>query len=474
MKSQTIAVFFSALFCLSLVLAACGQDDGSGPGPGSDPVYTGAMNYKVRIDPYEVGAAVGAIIVTLPEGDTVAVSDIAANKFRIQGVARRTVSDAFISDEKGNQLTSGSSRHFTVEMRVSVSTTQDAGLFDQNQAAFTARNDNTGLGMWVTNLNSYELALAEGQSLVIKGAEYTSFNFASRTYNGRISPFTDGLKKGVNTVGGQSLAWAAYETDAMKNDNKKNPLIIWLHGAGEGGTDVDIPLLGCKVTNIFQEKIQKYFIEQGGPQGAYVFVPQTPNGWMTGGWTQFLYDTIVKYVTENGDIDPKRIYIGGNSAGGYMTMYMLTSYPGYFAAGFPVCEARGDSAVNDTEIQSIKDIPIWFTHASNDTTVNPVSFTNPIFARLIREGAQNVHYTYFNKVTGDDFPRASYYGHSSWIWTLQDRCVYSFSDAVKGQIKTAADLNAAKALVTVGNCNTKVQINGKELTLWGWLAAQSR
>jgi len=40
--------------------------------------------------------------------------------------------------------------------------------------------------------------------------------------------------------------------------------------------------------------------------------------------------------------DTNRIYIGGDSNGGYMTMLMIRDYPSYFAAAFPTCEALRD------------------------------------------------------------------------------------------------------------------------------------
>ncbi|UWX56514.1 hypothetical protein NYZ99_10175 [Maribacter litopenaei] len=52
------------------------------------------------------------------------------------------------------------------------------------------------------------------------------------------------------------------------------PLIIWLHGGGEGGTDPGIPLIANKAVNYASEEIQEIF------KGAYVLAPQTPTFWM--------------------------------------------------------------------------------------------------------------------------------------------------------------------------------------------------
>ena len=73
--------------------------------------------------------------------------------------------------------------------------------------------------------------------------------------------------------------------------------------------------------------------------------------WMDGGngvyqngdlgsiYTESLMEFIKDYVANNPDVDPNRIIIGGCSNGGYMTMEMILTYPDYFAAAFPICEA---------------------------------------------------------------------------------------------------------------------------------------
>lgn len=112
---------------------------------------------------------------------------------------------------------------------------------------------------------------------------------------------------------------------------------------GEGGTDPSIDLLANKVTVLADVPFQKCMNQ------AYVLVPQCPTMWMDDGkgeyksdtkdsiYTKSLFELIDSYVKENRDIDTNRIYIGGCSNGGYMTMEMLLHYPHYFAAAFPIC-----------------------------------------------------------------------------------------------------------------------------------------
>ena len=69
------------------------------------------------------------------------------------------------------------------------------------------------------------------------------------------------------------LPYASYEP----SDDKKHPLIIWLHGIAEGGSDNPaLPIMGNKACNFADESLQKYF------GGAYVLIPQSPTFWMHG------------------------------------------------------------------------------------------------------------------------------------------------------------------------------------------------
>ncbi|MEK1829898.1 prolyl oligopeptidase family serine peptidase [Priestia megaterium] len=160
----------------------------------------------------------------------------------------------------------------------------------------------------------------------------------------------------------------AYASHAPAKDKKKNPLIIWLHGGGEGGTDATIPLSANKAVSFITKETQAYF------EGAYVLVPQAPTKWMDGYtgkadgtsiYKESLMALIEEYVSKNPDIDPNRIYIGGASNGGYMTMLMIRDYPKYFAAAFPVCEGLNDRLITNQDIEKMKETPIWFVAANN-------------------------------------------------------------------------------------------------------------
>lgn len=111
------------------------------------------------------------------------------------------------------------------------------------------------------------------------------------------------------------LRYAAYEPKELKDDDAKNPLIIWINGGGEGGLDIDIALLGNKVTALASSKIQSYFTTKNGSTGIYVLAIQTPTLWMDAGDNQFhngdfesrysgiFMDLLNDYLSKNSDVD---------------------------------------------------------------------------------------------------------------------------------------------------------------------------
>lgn len=239
------------------------------------------------------------------------------------------------------------------------------------------------------------------------------------------------------------------------------PLLIWLHGAGEGGVDPTVAYTGNKVVALISEKVQSIF------GGAYVLVPQTPTFWMNDGSGQYghtgksMYTTTLKacideFIAKNPGIDRDRVYIGGDSNGGFMTMRMVIDHSDFFAAAFPVCEALYDAAITDTQIDGIKHLPIWFTHAKNDPVVKPDETVVPTYKRLIAAGAQNVHFTFWDNIKDihEGFKDADgnpfeYIGHFAWIPMLNDDCRLDYDQK-------------------------PVMVDGKEVTLLEWLALQKK
>ena len=243
--------------------------------------------------------------------------------------------------------------------------------------------------------------------------------------------------------------------------DEKIPLIIWLHGAGEGGQEPPIAAIGNKVVNLISPKVQKIF---GGK--TYLLAPQAPTMWMDDGTGEYTKDGSSKYtevldaligafVDAHPQIDRSRIYIGGCSNGGFMTMKQIIFNPSRYADANPLCEALADAFISDEDILKLKDLPIWFTHAKTDPVVVPDDFVVPTYERLAKVNP-NAHFTYWDKVldhTGTqknaDGTPFEYIGHWSWIPMLNDECVLDYD-------------------------GKPVMTDGKETPILEWMAAQKK
>jgi predicted esterase len=215
------------------------------------------------------------------------------------------------------------------------------------------------------------------------------------------------------------------------------PLIVWLHGAGEAGTDPLVALLGNPVTHLAHERVQSAF------GGAFVLVPQCPTMWMDDGkggyssdgssrYARALMALIVRFMHTNPSVDPDRVYIGGCSNGGYMAIRQLLDNPGFFAAGFPACEAFLDDWIGERELSSLARIPLRFVHCKADNTVPAGPYTERLYRRLAESGARDVDAFFPDAVVdpsglyraADGSPFA-YHCHFSWVYALNDACVFS-------------------------------------------------
>ncbi len=285
--------------------------------------------------------------------------------------------------------------------------------------------------------------------------EHTPSKTVWNTEKNRVMPQVDSFD--LNEVFSQGDIKLTYASFKPSNNSAKSPLIIWLHGGGEGGTDTSIPLTANKATNYASAEIQSIF------GGAYVLVPQSPTFWMqsaSGDYTrgkvndiynETLMALIQSYVKENPTIDVNRIYVGGCSNGGYMSLKLIIEHPNYFAAAYISALAFHAQYVTDAQIESIKDIPIWFLHAKDDPVTKPDETVVPLYKRLIAANASNVHFSYYDHVAdlsgmfgGDDF---RYNGHFSWIYSHANHANFGFD-------------------------NEPVMWNGSPVNLMEWMAAQ--
>ncbi len=189
--------------------------------------------------------------------------------------------------------------------------------------------------------------------------------------------------------------------------NKKYPLVIFLHGAGERGNDNSKQLRNS--VKIFAEKQDKY--------PCFVFVPQCPEKkrWVEVSWQlkkhkqakiseplQLTFEVLEKLLKDK-NIDKNRVYLTGLSMGGFGTWDFLSRFPEIFACGVPVC-GGGD----EEKASLIKNIPIWAFHGTKDKVVKVERSRNMINA--IKKFTENkCKYTEYKNL-----------GHNCWTKTYNN------------------------------------------------------
>ncbi|GIV36279.1 MAG: phospholipase [Cyclobacteriaceae bacterium] len=184
--------------------------------------------------------------------------------------------------------------------------------------------------------------------------------------------------------------------------NKKYPLVVFLHGAGERGRDNEINLK--YITPLFLNEINRKKFP------AYVVVPQCPPGiwWAPQNWGEPGHTpahTVIKLIDSLAiqfNIEKNRIYLMGLSMGGNGTWYLLATYPEKFAAGVPICGWG-----NPRLIPAMKNVPVWVFHGDADPVV-PVDRSREL-VNAIRQAGGNPRYTEYPGV-----------GHDSWTPALSE------------------------------------------------------
>ncbi len=323
-----------------------------------------------------------------------------------------------------------------------------------------------------------KVGLKKGKTIKVGKQKFTAIECETEKALKDFVSEADYFNKGTYTgrftgkPGDVTLTYASYEPWSLKGDGVANPLVIWLHGGGEGGVDVSITLLGNEVVSLIRPQIQSHFTTEGGAGGAYVLSIQCPTMWMGTskgfghGEYPSLYADVLKscideFVDQHPDVDRNRIYLGGCSNGGYMTMHMLIRNPRYFAAAYPTCQAYLDKNISDNEIAALAEENIWFVQSYDDTTVDAKTHCIPTFQRLVKAGAKNVWMSMFETVEGIDNPGQKLFGHFSWCYLFNDAVTMS-QEQSEGDVKPSN--NGGGSVAPQGHANIFEWMNAQVLT----------
>lgn len=212
-------------------------------------------------------------------------------------------------------------------------------------------------------------------------------------------------------VGQVRVRYLLYAPAAYARGTSRWPLIVFLHGSGERGTD---PRL------LERQPLPKTL---GGTTRfpAIVVSPQLPPPYTW--WSDFIapMDALVLRLEARYRIDPRRVYLTGLSLGGFGTWSYGLRSPGRFAALVPIAGGyiQGSRAV-PTDICVLRRMPIWVFHGADDTTVYP--YQSEVLVRALRRcGSRVVRFTLYPGVDHlDSWPRA-YADPALWTWLFAQR-----------------------------------------------------
>ncbi len=181
---------------------------------------------------------------------------------------------------------------------------------------------------------------------------------------------------------------------------EKWPMILFLHGAGERGSDLEY-VKRHGVSRIVEEQEDFPFI---------VASPQCPRGQY---WSVPLLSALLDEVIDTYRVDPDRVYLTGISMGGYGTWHLAAAQPHQFAAIAPICGGG-----NPVEACNLKDLTVWAFHGARDTVV-PLSESEEMVEALKACGG-NVKFTVYPEADHDSWTQ-TYNNPVLYDWFLQHR-----------------------------------------------------
>ncbi|TWT92447.1 carboxylesterase family protein [Stieleria varia] len=205
---------------------------------------------------------------------------------------------------------------------------------------------------------------------------------------------------------GQSLSYRIM-SPAVIEPGKRYPLVLFLHGAGERGSDNAKQLVHGAAEFARDDRRQQY--------PAFVVFPQCPTDdkWVNVNWSEAtgkrslqeeasspmqLTIELVQSLQETLPVDPQRVYVTGLSMGGFGTWYAAAHHSQLFAAAAPVC---GGGIPAWAPLYN--GIPVWAFHGGADSVV-PVNRSREMISALALAGhTPEVRYVEYPGVNHDSW-----------------------------------------------------------------------
>jgi len=248
------------------------------------------------------------------------------------------------------------------------------------------------------------------------------------------------LKKKANLPDLTSYRYLLSLPPTYSEDNSKHwPLLLFLHGAGESGNDLElvkkhgVPRLvqvyenwkNGKVSenDLITENIKATIIPEKDSsfkpvrpislecakivsENFITLSPQVDPSISGYGWKSKSLGLLIDQIENDYRIDKERIYVTGISMGGFGTFSLAASDPERFAAAIPIC-----GGMDMKQVYLIKDIPMWLFHGKKDQIVHFKNSERVVSA--LEKMGRKVEFTAYENAD-----------HDSWTETYNNPEIY--------------------------------------------------
>ncbi len=178
------------------------------------------------------------------------------------------------------------------------------------------------------------------------------------------------------------------------------PLVIFLHGSGERGNDLE------KVKKNGPPKL----VDQGKK---FPFILVSPQAGPEAGWDSETLYRLEQYLKKEYRVNSEKVYLTGLSMGGYGTWDLAMKHPEEFAAIAPIC-GGGDAST----AWKLRNIPIWCFHGAKDNVVPLAASENMV--KAAKAYNPEVRFTIYPNANHNSWD-ASYDNDSLYTWLLSKK-----------------------------------------------------
>ncbi|MEQ8673063.1 MAG: prolyl oligopeptidase family serine peptidase [Aggregatilineales bacterium] len=214
---------------------------------------------------------------------------------------------------------------------------------------------------------------------------------------------TEHTFRAMQTIDGE-MPYLLHLPDGYEETEESFPLILFLHGMGERGNDLDLLR-----TQGLAKKLDH--------QHDFPFIVVSPQCSLDSWWSLQI-DVLIRLLDEiiaTHRVDTTRVYLTGLSMGGYGTWALASSYPERFAAIAPICGGMDHWFDLETRAQALSKMPIWTFHGAADDVV-PITLTERVIAAIEAAGG-TVKYTIYPRVNHDSWTQ-TYANPELYTWFL--------------------------------------------------------